>query len=184
MPSGASGDATSLPLRVAMPGPGFGKGNAHHKPGVSQQHMALKRQAARAHESRMCPLDTAKEQNILDLIRNSSLDAERKRNAVREVREWLSAARKGLKGTDAGSGVKPCWHKKCSAPHNEHSHKFLCQTRMRRPTEPELQVREAIEVALQKFLADCQAQLAAGMVRAVYKPFTRHFSRPCLPAIC
>ena len=148
-----------------MPGPGFGKGNAHKKPGVSEKYMDLKRKSAQAHESRMCPLDSDKERVILDLVRNSALDSQRKKAAQREVREWLSAARKGLDGNEKGSGVKPCAHPNCKDGGNEHSHCFLCKTRKRKPFEPELSVKLAAEAALKKFLDNCSEQLDSGTVR-------------------
>ena len=148
-----------------MPPPGFGKGNAHTKPGADEKYIELKRKTARMHAARALSIDSEKEKSILDIISNSPLDRERKVEALKATRDWLSLARKGIDPRIPNSGAKKCGHPKCSS-HKEHQHHFLCQTRPRKPTQPELGVKAAVEAAVGIFLADCKEQLAALEVRA------------------
>ena len=111
-----------------MPAPGFGKGHAFAKPGVSSQYAVLSRKAARQKAEAALELDSDAERTIIDVVKaaTASLPGDVKARAMKETRQVISYSRKGYdpETTPFLASCEVCKEKK-----GARQHVFLCRTR-------------------------------------------------------
>ena len=110
-----------------MPPPGFGRGHAFNKPGVSSQYATLSRKAARQKAEAALALDSDSERKIIDAAKAAinALPGDVKARAIKETRQVISHSRKGH-DPETTPFLASC--EVCKDKRGARQHVFLCRT--------------------------------------------------------